>query len=62
MFEQPIPTLQRDGGTVRILTGPFADQLGTLQTLDDHGRARVLLEIMGAARTVTLEGRSLFAA
>jgi transcription elongation factor/antiterminator RfaH len=50
------------GGTVRILTGPFADQLGTLQTLDDHGRARVLLEIMGAARTVTLEGRSLFAA
>jgi transcriptional antiterminator RfaH len=50
------------GGTVRILTGPFADQLGTLESLDDHGRARVLLEIMGAARTVTLEGRSLFAA
>jgi transcriptional antiterminator RfaH len=50
------------GGPVRVLTGPFADQLGTLESLDDHGRARVLLEIMGAARMVTLEGRSLFAA
>ena len=50
------------GGRVRILTGPFADQLGTLRSLDDHGRARVLLEIMGAARTLTLESRALFAA
>ena len=50
------------GGPVRVLTGPFADQLGTLESLDDHGRARVLLEIMGAARTVTLEGSALFAA
>jgi transcriptional antiterminator RfaH len=50
------------GGQVRILTGPFADQLGTLCTLDDHGRARVLLEIMGATRTLTLESRALFAA
>ena len=50
------------GGRVRILTGPFADQLGTLSSLDDHGRARVLLEIMGASRTLTLESRALFAA
>ena len=50
------------GRQVRILTGPFADQLGTLRSLDDHGRARVLLEIMGAARTLTLESRALFAA
>jgi transcription elongation factor/antiterminator RfaH len=50
------------GGKVRILTGPFADQLGTLGSLDDHGRARVLLEIMGATRTLTLERRTLFAA
>lgn len=50
------------GGQVRILTGPFADQLGTLCTLDDHGRAKVLLEIMGAARILTLESRALFAA
>jgi transcriptional antiterminator RfaH len=50
------------GRPVRILTGPFADQLGTLCTLDDHGRAKVLLEIMGATRTLTLESRALFAA
>jgi transcription elongation factor/antiterminator RfaH len=50
------------GGRVRILTGPFADQLGTLRSLDDHGRAMVLLEIMGATRTLTLESRTLFAA
>lgn len=50
------------GGEVRILTGPLADQLGTLASLDDHGRARVLLEIMGATRAVTLESRALFAA
>ena len=50
------------GGRVRILTGPFADQLGTLCTLDDHGRARVLLEIMGTSRTLTLASRALFAA
>ena len=50
------------GGPVRILAGPFADQLGQLSGLDDHGRARVLLEIMGAERTVTIESRSLVAA
>ncbi len=50
------------GRPVRILTGPFADQLGTLRSLDDHGRAKVLLEIMGASRTLTLESRALFAA
>ena len=49
------------GGQARILTGPFAEQLGILCTLDDHGRAKVLLEIMGASRTVTLESRSLSA-
>jgi transcription elongation factor/antiterminator RfaH len=50
------------GGRVRILTGPFADQLGTLRSLDDHGRAKVLLEIMGASRTLTLESRTLLPA
>jgi transcriptional antiterminator RfaH len=50
------------GGAVRVLTGPFADQLGRLVTLDDRGRATVLLEIMGAARTVSLPSQSLVAA
>jgi transcription elongation factor/antiterminator RfaH len=37
------------GDTVRLLAGPFAEQLGTLERLDDSGRVRVLLDIMGGA-------------
>jgi transcription elongation factor/antiterminator RfaH len=32
---------------VRLLAGPFADQLGILDRLDDCGRVHVLLELMG---------------
>jgi transcription elongation factor/antiterminator RfaH len=35
------------GDTIRLLAGPFADRLGILERLDDSGRVRVLLEIMG---------------
>ncbi|HEY7302237.1 MAG TPA: transcriptional activator RfaH [Xanthobacteraceae bacterium] len=35
------------GSKVRLLAGPFAEQLGILARLDDKGRVRVLLEIMG---------------
>lgn len=42
-FEQKLKV----GGPVRLLAGPFAEHLGTLERLDDSGRVRVLLEIMG---------------
>jgi len=32
---------------VRLMTGPFADQLAILEELDDAGRVRVLLDILG---------------
>jgi transcriptional antiterminator RfaH len=35
------------GQTLRILSGPFADALCRLVHLDDNGRVRVLLELMG---------------
>jgi transcription antitermination factor NusG len=35
------------GQKVRILSGPFADALCRLVHLDDRGRVRVLLELMG---------------
>ena len=35
------------GQKVRILSGPFAETLCRLEHLDDRGRVRVLLEIMG---------------
>ena len=37
------------GQKVRILSGPFAETLCRLAQLDDRGRVRVLLEIMGGA-------------
>ena len=35
------------GAEVRLIAGPFADQLGILEHLNDTGRIRVLLNIMG---------------
>jgi transcription antitermination factor NusG len=40
------PNLQV-GGPVRLLAGPFAEQLATLDHLDESGRVRVLLDILG---------------
>jgi transcription elongation factor/antiterminator RfaH len=42
------------GQSVRILSGPFVDFVGTLERLDDAGRVRVLLEMMGTAVPVAL--------
>jgi transcriptional antiterminator RfaH len=40
---------------VRLPAGPFAEQLGILDCLDDSGRVRVLLGIMGRTVPVELE-------
>jgi len=47
------------GQHVRILSGPFADLVGTLARLDDAGRVQVLLEMMGTAVPVTLHRSAL---
>jgi transcriptional antiterminator RfaH len=47
------------GQRVRILTGPFADFVGTLKRLDDVGRVQVLLEMMGTAVPVSLHRSAL---
>jgi transcription antitermination factor NusG len=36
------------GQRVRLLAGPFAEMLGSIDRLDDAGRVRVLLELLGA--------------
>ena len=43
------------GQKVRILSGPFADALCRLVHLDEKGRVRVLLEIMGGQVPIRLE-------
>jgi hypothetical protein len=40
---------------MRIVSGPFADTLCRLEDLDDRGRVRVLLEIMGMEVAAQLE-------
>jgi len=47
------------GQQVRILTGPFADFVGTLERLDEAGRVQVLLEMMGTAVPVTIHRSAL---
>jgi transcription elongation factor/antiterminator RfaH len=47
------------GQSVRILTGPFANFVGTLERLDDAGRVRVLLDMMGTAVPVALRRSAL---
>jgi transcription elongation factor/antiterminator RfaH len=37
----------KPGAEVRLIAGPFAEQLGILESLNDSGRIRVLLNIMG---------------
>jgi transcriptional antiterminator RfaH len=47
------------GQTVRVTAGPFADHLGQLEQLDDSGRVRVLLDIMGGRIPVSLSETSV---
>jgi transcription elongation factor/antiterminator RfaH len=47
------------GAPVRILSGPFAEFVGTLERLDEAGRVRVLLKIMGTAVPVVLHRTAL---
>jgi transcriptional antiterminator RfaH len=47
------------GQRVRILSGPFAEFVGSLERLDSAGRVQVLLEMMGTAVPVTLHRSAL---
>jgi len=52
------PTLL-PGERVRLVTGPLAGQIGELVALDDNGRVRVLLDILGAQTTVRADRAGL---
>ncbi len=43
------------GDRVQLLAGPFAEQMGRLERLDNQGRVRVLLEIMGGRVPVDVQ-------
>jgi transcriptional antiterminator RfaH len=44
----------QEGDPVKVTAGPFADLVGQLERLDDKGRVRVLLEILGGRVRVAL--------
>jgi transcription elongation factor/antiterminator RfaH len=44
----------KEGQAVKVTAGPFVDLVGELERLDNNGRVRVLLEIMGAKARVAL--------
>jgi transcription elongation factor/antiterminator RfaH len=52
----------KKGQQVRLLSGPFADFVGTLERLDENGRVRVLLSIMGSAVAVSINRAGLLPA
>jgi transcription antitermination factor NusG len=47
------------GGPVRLLAGPFADQLAILDDLDETGRVRVLLDLLGRKVPVATDCNNL---
>jgi transcription elongation factor/antiterminator RfaH len=56
------PTSLMVGQRVRVLSGPFADLVGNLDRLDENGRVRVLLDMMGAAVPVAIDRSRLIPA
>lgn len=49
-FDVPL----HEGQIVKVTAGPFADFIGRLERLDDKGRVRVLLELLGGTVRVAL--------
>lgn len=47
------------GQGVQLLDGPFAGQIGRLLDLDDSGRAKVLLQLLGADREIAVSAAIL---
>lgn len=50
------------GQRVQVLTGPFADFIGTIERLDGKDRVRVLLGMLNGENPVTLDRRMLWPA
>jgi transcriptional antiterminator RfaH len=41
------PSDLNQGDRIRVLSGPFADTVASIETLEDHDRIRILMDIMG---------------
>jgi transcription antitermination factor NusG len=45
------------GDAVKVVGGPFADLVGTLERLDASGRVRVLLDLLGRSVSVMMSSQ-----
>lgn len=54
--------LLRVGQSVRIQSGPLGDRLGEIVNLDDAGRVRVLIELLGGRVPVIMQSGKVMAA
>jgi transcription antitermination factor NusG len=43
------------GDRVKFISGPLADQIATVEGLDDQGRVRVLLDLLGIINSVSVD-------
>jgi transcriptional antiterminator RfaH len=50
--------LLKVGDPVRLTVGPFAEQLAVLDRMDDSGRIRVLLDMLGRQVAVSIDSNS----
>jgi transcriptional antiterminator RfaH len=48
-----------EGDSVRIIAGPFADFVGSIESLPSTQRIWILLDIMGRARRISISARDL---
>lgn len=56
--EGPEPDFQA-GDSVLIVSGPFAEQYATIESLDDKGRVRLLFALLGGGARVNLDAGSI---
>ena len=56
------PPMAIPGQVVRMVSGPFSDQIGIVQRLDGPGRVRLLLDLMGGKISVVTNERAMVAA
>jgi transcriptional antiterminator RfaH len=53
------PEILAPGDVVRVLTGPFADTVSRIESLDRDGRIAILMDVMGQAVRVSLPPQSV---
>ena len=58
VIQRLVPALAL-GQQVRLSSGPFATALATIERLDDNGRVRVLLDILGGSVPTNVHMRDL---